>query len=147
MFQIRIHWYRIWHFRLNGEYHQYFGFRFIGSGSGSSILDWKLIHIQGFDDQKLGKITAKKNFIFFWSKIAIYLSLGLHIGRPSHRRSLQPSKENIQHFKTWNFFFILRVIFTPLDPGPDPKSGSRSTDLIESGSGSETQQIGIQHPI
>ncbi len=25
-------------------------------------------------------------------------------GRPSYRRSLQPSKENIQHFKTWKFF-------------------------------------------
>jgi hypothetical protein len=33
-------------------------------------------------------------------KIAIYLSLGLHKGGPSYRRSLQPSKENIQHFKT-----------------------------------------------
>ena len=28
------------------------------------------------------------------------LSLGLHKGRPSYRRSLPPSKENIQHFKT-----------------------------------------------
>ncbi len=26
--------------------------------------------------------------------------LGLHKGRPSYSRSLQPSKENIQHFKT-----------------------------------------------
>jgi hypothetical protein len=32
---------------------------------------------------------------FFWSKIATYLSLGLHKGRPSYRRNLQPSKENI----------------------------------------------------
>ncbi len=38
-------------------------------------------------------------YIFFGSKIAIYLSLSLHKGRPSDRRSLQPSKENIQHFK------------------------------------------------
>jgi hypothetical protein len=46
------------------------------------------------------KKTAKKFvYIFFLSKIAIYLSLGLHKGRPSYRRSLQPSKENIQHFK------------------------------------------------
>ncbi len=37
-------------------------------------------------------------------KIAIYLSLGLHKGRPSYKRNLQPSKENIQHFKTWKFF-------------------------------------------
>ncbi len=40
-------------------------------------------------------------FLFSLSKLAIYLSLGLHKGRTSYRRSLQPSKENIQHFKTW----------------------------------------------
>jgi hypothetical protein len=66
------------------------------------------------------KFTAE-NF----SKIAIYLILGLHKGRPSYRRSLQPSKENIQHFKT--FFLFLWVIFAFLDliesrsnPDPDP---------------------------
>ncbi len=32
-------------------------------------------------------------------KIVIYLSLRLHKGRPSYRRSINPSKENIQHFK------------------------------------------------
>jgi hypothetical protein len=49
---------------------------------------------QGFDDQKKVK---KKNTaeICFISEIAIYLSLGLHKGRPSYRRNLQPSKENI----------------------------------------------------
>ncbi len=31
-------------------------------------------------------------FFFFWSKVAIYLFLGLHKGHPSYRRSLQPSK-------------------------------------------------------
>jgi hypothetical protein len=42
-----------------------------------------------------------KLFIYFFDrKIAIDLSLGLPKGRPSDRRSLQPSKENIQHFKT-----------------------------------------------
>jgi hypothetical protein len=49
------------------------------------------------------------------SQIAIYLSPGLHKGRPSYRRSLQPSKENIQHPSTLkheisNFFQFLRVI-------------------------------------
>jgi hypothetical protein len=54
--------------------------------------------IQGFDDQKLRKkYTAEKNY--FFSKIVMYLSLGLLNGHPSYRRSLQPSKENIQHFK------------------------------------------------
>ncbi len=39
------------------------------------------------------------------------LSLGLHKGRPSYRRSLQPSKKNIQHFITWKFcpFFLFFV--------------------------------------
>jgi hypothetical protein len=31
--------------------------------------------------------------------MAIYLSLGLHKGLPSYRRSLQLSKENIQYLK------------------------------------------------
>jgi hypothetical protein len=37
--------------------------------------------------------------IFFGSKIAIYLSLSLLKGRPSYRRSLQPSEAKVQHFK------------------------------------------------
>jgi hypothetical protein len=45
------------------------------------------------------KITAENFVVFFGPKIAIYLSLGLHKGRPGYRRSLQLSKENIQHFK------------------------------------------------
>jgi len=47
------------------------------------------IRIQGFDDQKLKKFTAEKKLIFFFGfKTTIYLSLGLHKGRPSYRRSL-----------------------------------------------------------
>ncbi len=42
--------------------------------------------------------------IFFWQKIAIYFSLGLHKGCLSSSSSLHPSKENIWHLKTWNFF-------------------------------------------
>jgi hypothetical protein len=34
-----------------------------------------------------------------FSKTAIYLSIGLHKVHPSYRRSLQLSKEAIQHFK------------------------------------------------
>ncbi len=64
-----------------------------GSGSGSNP-----ILIQGFNDQKFKKITAE--IFFFLSKTAIYLSLGLHKVCPSYRRSLQYSKEAIQHFKT-----------------------------------------------
>jgi hypothetical protein len=43
------------------------------------------------------KIAAEIFFLFFF---AIYLSLGLHKVCPSYRRSLQFSKEAIQHFKT-----------------------------------------------
>jgi hypothetical protein len=46
--------------------------------------------------KNLKKFTAEK--IDILSKIAIYLSLGLHHERPSYRRSLQPSKENPAHF-------------------------------------------------
>jgi hypothetical protein len=87
------------------------------------------IQVQDFDDQKLEKCTAETKI--FWSKIAIYLFLGLHKDVQSYRRNLPPSKENIQHFKTWNlfnFFLFLWVIFTLLDPdrirfpnpNPDP---------------------------
>ena len=59
---------------------------FIDSGSGSSILGWIpiRIRIQGCDDQKLEKIYSWKNNVnFFRSKIAVYLYLGLHTGRPT----------------------------------------------------------------
>jgi hypothetical protein len=96
-----------------------FGSVFIwyGSGSGPSILGWKLIWIQGFDDQKLEKIYSWKKITFFGDqKLQLtYLALGLHKGRPIYRRSLQISKENIQHFKTWNFliFFYFCGSFFP----------------------------------
>jgi hypothetical protein len=61
-----------------------------------------------FDDQ------YKKTDFFFKTTIAVYLSLGLHKRRPSYRRSLQPPKENIQHF-IYCFLFYW-VIFTLLDP-------------------------------
>jgi hypothetical protein len=52
---------------------------------------------QGFDDQKFKKYgTAEKIISFLIKKNAIYLSLGLLKGRQSYRRSLQPSKENLQ---------------------------------------------------
>jgi hypothetical protein len=58
-----------------------------------------------------------------WSKMAIYLSpLGLHKGCPSYRRSLQPSKEKIQHFKKWNLLTVLNFcgsFCAVLDPDPN----------------------------
>jgi hypothetical protein len=50
------------------------------------------------------------------------LSLGLNKGRTSYRRSLEPSKENIQpalqNMKIIYFFLYLWVIFAHLDPDP-----------------------------
>ncbi len=64
--------------------------------------------------------SCKFFFKMFGSKIAIYLSLGLHKGGTSYRRRLQLSKENIENFKTWKFltFFYICVIFALLDPDP-----------------------------
>ncbi len=53
-------------------------------------------------------LIADQEPAFWWPKfgknITLYLSLVLFKGRPRHMRSLQPSKENIQHFRTWQFF-------------------------------------------
>jgi hypothetical protein len=94
VFRIQIHLsrIRIQHLRLN--------------------TDW----IQGFKDKKsIKKFTAEKREFFVLSKMSTYLSLGLHKGRPSYRRSLQPSKKNIQQFKTSNFsvFFYFGWTFLP----------------------------------
>ncbi len=81
-----------------------------GSGSRSTILGWIPIRTRihpnpGFWWPKIEKKLLLKKKTFFWIKNynTIYLSLGLHKGFLSRRRSLQTSKENIQHFKTWNF--------------------------------------------
>ncbi len=50
------------------------------------------IRIQDFDDQKMEKQLKFCSFLF-GSKLAMYSSLGLHKGRPSYRRSLQPSSD------------------------------------------------------
>jgi hypothetical protein len=50
--------------------------------------------------KNLKKFMAEKKINFVGSETTIYLSLGLHKGRPGCGRSLSPSKENIQHFKT-----------------------------------------------
>ena len=82
--------------------------------SGSRILmtkNWK-------------KFTAEKKITFFLDqKTSINLSLGLHKGRPSYRRSLQLSEETSSTSKHefLNFFLLLWVIFDLLDPHQDPK--------------------------
>jgi hypothetical protein len=86
----------------------------------------------GFDEQKLKKFTVKKNNRnCFGSKTTVYLSIGIHKGRPSYKRSLSLSKENIRHSKTWTFLFFSSFVghFRP------PKSGS--TEPIKSGFNSD----------
>ncbi len=84
------------------------------------------IQIQGFGDQNWKKFTAE-NF-FYISKLATYLSLGLHKERLSFNRSLHPSKENIWHFKTWGFFtFVGNLALLDPDPYFQCRSGSGSS--------------------
>jgi hypothetical protein len=82
---------------------------FLNCGSGSSSGYRALII-------RFKKITAE---IF-----CIYLIQKLHKGRPCYRRSLQPSKENIQPFKTWNFFTSVFFVGNFCPPG------SRSSNSI-----------------
>ena len=119
-------------------YDQGCGFVFIFSGSGSRVWGWRPIRIQGFNDQTLKKnYSWKFFFILFFSKTAIYLSLGLHKVCPSYRRSLQFSKEAIQshmcgsgynpdpdpkHLVSTVAGLLLWVIFALLDPDPDPQT-------------------------
>ncbi len=56
----------------------------------------------GFLWPKIEKIYSW-NFLYIKNYSTIYLSLGLNKSHPSYKRSFQLSKENIQHFKTWNF--------------------------------------------
>ncbi len=120
---------------------------FIFSGSGSRVWCWRPIRIRiriqygsrALMTKNWEKKLQLKFFFCFWSKTAIYLSLGLHKVCPSYRRRLQFSKEAIQNFKTWiftNYCLLLLVIFALLEPDPYPDSeyGSGSTDPIEYGS-------------
>ncbi len=104
--------------------------------SGSSILGWIPIRIRSGSRALMTKNWRKKIqlkiFLFvFGSKTTIYLSLGLHTERPSYRRSLQLSKEVIQHFKhelkKKKFYFCgsflpswirIRIPNPDLDPQP-----------------------------
>ncbi len=100
------------------------------------------IRNQGFYDKKFKQIYSWKKI--FGIKTTVYLSLDLRKGRPSYKKRLQLSKENIQHFKTWNF-----LIFSTFEGHFCPSgSGSRSRfrirnriqrpDWIRIQSGSET---------
>jgi hypothetical protein len=86
-------------------------------GSGSSILD-----ICGSEYgsrsrvwcPNLNKFTAGNFcFVLLWSQIAVYLSLGLYTGYPSHRTSLQP----LNRTSSTNFFTIFYFLGHFFPPG------------------------------
>ncbi len=124
----------------------------VGSGSGSGSAKRRKVRSGPTSRQCRSTAMLFWRVMFAcWSKIAIYLSLGLHKGRTSYRRSLQSSKENIQHFKTWKFFTFfyfcgsflpswirIRIRNLNVDLDPDPASqinadpcGSGSSTLLK----------------
>jgi hypothetical protein len=62
----------------------------------------------GFLRPKTGKEYSRKN-IFFYQKIEIYLSLGIHKGRPSYRK---PSalKREYPALQNMNFITFLKFL-------------------------------------
>ncbi len=119
------------------------------SGSGSRGRGWRSIRIRiqsgsrALMTKNWKKITAEKiNKKFFWSKTAIYLSLGLYKVCPSYRRSLQLTKEAIQHLKTWIYFcgtFLpswIRIRIPNTDPDP----------LARMNTGTDPIRIRIRNP-
>ncbi len=79
-----------------------------GSGSNPDAGFWWL-------KTKEKKYSWKFFYIFFWSKIAIYLSLGVHNGLPSYRRSLSPPKRTSSTSKNeiYKPFFFVCGSFLP----------------------------------
>ncbi len=62
----------------------------------------------------MGKNTYTWKTIFYSSKIAIYLSLGLHNERLSYRRSIQPSKENSKFFSSEIYYLLIHCLGSSL---------------------------------
>ncbi len=95
-------------------------------GSGSSIFKWIRIRNQDFDGQKLKKRNSGNFFLsFFWPKIAVYFSLGLHKGRPSYKRSLfSPQKKIFSTSKDeiYERFSIFLGNFCPHGAGLCPRA-------------------------
>ncbi len=73
-----------------------------GYGSGSRVLTTTKLKKQN---------TAETKNFFLWSKIALYLSIGLH-----QLSFLKREHPELQKMKFINFFLFLWVIFSLLDP-------------------------------
>ncbi len=84
------------------------------------------IQIQGFDDKKIGKNLQLKKITFCWSKIAIYLSIGLH-KRTSNLQEKSSSLKR-EHLALQNLNFLhfygsfwpswIRIRIPNADPDP-----------------------------
>ncbi len=115
---------------FGGKFPQCFGSGFIEFGSGSSILGRIPIRIRMlflsrvFFINKWKHLQLKTNFDMLLIKNCYNWSLCLLKRRPSYRRSLQSSKENIEHFITWNFLNFFLFFMGHFCP-----PGSRSTDI------------------
>ncbi len=73
--------------------------------------------MQGFGDHKFWKLCS-------WIYIYLYFlnkKCNLLFLRPSYRRSLHPTKDNIQHFKTWHFFTFVGHFCPPGSGSSRPK--------------------------
>ncbi len=109
--RIRIHWFRIGiqHFRLNTHPDPDPGF-------------WR---------PKIGKHLQQEIFDIFLIRNWNLLIPGPQC--PSYRRSHQPSKENIQHFRRWNFltvFYFCASFLPSWIRYPDPVKSFHWPDLI-----------------
>jgi hypothetical protein len=71
------------------------------------------------DDDK--KIEENLKLNFFLSKTAMHLYPGLHKGRPSYSRSLQPLKENIQQYTKHEISQLFTFFCGSFLPLPDPR--------------------------
>ncbi len=82
-------------------------------GTGSIILGQWCSGYRSSSGSGRSRDWMNKSCQISQSKIAIYLSLGLNGGRPSYRRSLPLSRENIQQCSTLNFlnFFFFGGYF------------------------------------
>ncbi len=97
-------------------------------GSGSSILAWIPIRIQGFDDPKIGKnLQLKKNLIFFFiknSKLPILWPPERKFKLQKKPSALKREHLALKNIKFLNFYYFCGSILPSwiririLNPGP-----------------------------
>jgi hypothetical protein len=71
------------------------------------------IRIQDIDTGIKKLENNAENNIFLIQNWDLQYVIPILISRPPYRRTLQPSKENIQHFKTLNYFSFVGYFCPP----------------------------------